>query len=69
MQQLFIATRTVVADAHELIEHFGEDAGFEAALRAERSRSADNVLGFCHWRQTERLIVSLNSTETHGTVH
>jgi len=69
MQQIFIATRTAVADAHELIERFGEDASFEAALRAERNRSADNVLGFCHWRQTERLIASLIDTEVRGTVH
>ncbi|MCW3798748.1 hypothetical protein OMW55_13110 [Sphingomonas sp. BN140010] len=69
MQQLFIATRTAVADAHELINRFGEDAGFEAALRAERSRHADNVLGYCHWRQIERLIVSLADTDICGTVH
>jgi len=69
MQQLFIATRSAVVDAHELIEHFGEDAGFEAALRAERSRDADNVLGFCHWRQIERLIVSLIDTDVRDTVH
>jgi hypothetical protein len=69
MQHLFIATRSAVVDAHELIERFGDDAGFEAALRAERSRGADNVLGFCHWRQIERLIVSLIDTDVHGTVH
>ena len=69
MQQLFIATRTAVADAHELIDQFGEDAGFEAALRAERSRHADNVLGFCHWRQIERLIFSLVDLDVRGTVH
>ena len=69
MQQLFIATRTAVVDAHELIEQHGEDAGFEAALRAERSRDADNVIAFCHWRQIERLIISLIDTDVRGTVH
>jgi len=69
MQQLFIATRTAVVDAHELIERFGEDASFEAALRAERSRTDDNVLAFCHWRQTERLIATLIDTDVRGTIH
>ena len=69
MQQPFIATRSAVTDAHELIDRFGEDASFEAALRAERNRSADNVLGFCHWRQIERLIVNLIATDVQGTVH
>ena len=69
MQQPFIATRAALSDAHELINRFGDDAGLEAAVRAERSRDQDNVLGFCHWRQIERVIVALTATEPSGTVH
>jgi hypothetical protein len=28
-----------------------------------------NVLRFCHWRQIERVIVTLSSEEPVGTVH
>jgi hypothetical protein len=27
------------------------------------------VLGFCHWRQIERVIVTLGSDEVAGTLH
>jgi len=51
------------------MDRFGDDAGLEAAARAERSRDAGNVLHFCHWRQIERVIESLSSYEVRGTVH
>ena len=69
MQPLYIAGRAALADASELIDRFGDDAGFEAALRAERSRDRDNLLRFCHWRQIERVIATLASNEVVGTVH
>ena len=69
MQQLFIAGRSVLTDAHALIDTYGDDAGFEAAIRAERSRDAGNVVRFCHWRQIERVIATLASDEVTGTVH
>ena len=69
MEGLFIAGRTALRDAHELIERFGDDAGFEAAVRAERSRDSGNVLKFCHWRQIERVIATLSSDEIGGTIH
>lgn len=69
MDALFISGRHALADAAELIERFGDDAGFEAASRAETSRDAGNVLRFCHWRQIERVIVTLSSEEIAGTVH
>lgn len=69
MQPLYIAGRAALADASELIDRFGDDAGFEAALRAERSRDCDNLLRFCHWRQIERVIATLASNEVVGTVH
>ncbi len=52
-----------------MLERFGDEAGFEAAARAERSRDNDNVVGFCHWRQIERVIAALDSDEVRGTVH
>jgi hypothetical protein len=69
MDAPFINGRGALDAAAELIERFGNDAGLEAAARAERSRDNDNVLGFCHWRQIERVIVTLGSDEVAGTLH
>jgi hypothetical protein len=69
MNSLFISGRPALADAADLIERFGDDAGFEAAVRAEESREAGNVIRFCHWRQIERVIVTLSSDEVRGTIH
>jgi hypothetical protein len=69
MAPLFIHGRVALADASELIEHFGDNAGFEAAARAELSRDLGNVARFCHWRQIERVIATLSSDEIVGTVH
>ena len=69
MDMPFITGRTALADASKLIDQFGDDAGFEAAMRAETSRDADNVLRFCHWRQIERIIATLSSEDIRGTVH
>ncbi len=65
----FITGRPALEAAAELFERFGDDAGLEAATRAERSRDNDNVLDFCHWRQIERVIATLSSEEVGGTVH
>ena len=65
----YVADRAVVADATDLIDHFGGDAAFEAAARADRSRDLGNVLHFCRWRQVERLVVLLSEDEATGTVH
>jgi hypothetical protein len=65
----FISGRLALADAAELLERFGDDAGFEAAARADISRDAGNVVRFCHWRQIERVIATLSSAEVGGTVH
>jgi hypothetical protein len=65
----FIASRDALADACRLIDSHGDDAAFEAALRAEGARDRGNVLRFCHWRQIERVIVTLASEEPVGTVH
>ena len=69
MESPFIHGRVALADASDLIERFGEDAGFEAAARAERSRDDGNVARFCHWRQIERVIATLSSDEVLGTLH
>jgi hypothetical protein len=69
MAPLFISGRPALADAAELIERFGDNAGIEAAVRAEESRDAGNVVRFCHWRQIERVIVTLSSAEVLGSVH
>jgi hypothetical protein len=69
MEPPFISGRPALADAAELIERYGDDAGFEAAVRAEESRDAGNVLRFCHWRQIERVIVTLSSGEVRGSIH
>lgn len=65
----FIAGRLALAEASDLIDRFGEEAGVEAAVRAERSRDAGNVILFCHWRQIERVIATLACDEVRGTVH
>ena len=69
MTMPFISGRAALDDAARLIATFGDDAGFEAASRAERSRDAGNVIRFCHWRQIERVIVVLASDEVRGTIH
>jgi hypothetical protein len=69
MDSPFIPNRVALADASDLIELYGDDAGFEAAIRAERSRDSGNVARFCHWRQIERVIATLASDEVQGTVH
>lgn len=65
----FINGRVSLADAAELMQRFGDDAGYEAAARAERSRDEGNVARFCHWRQIERVIATLSSDEVRGLVH
>jgi hypothetical protein len=69
MDGLFIHGRAALADASDLIERYGEEAAFVASAKAERSRDDGNVLGFCHWRQIARVIVTLGSHEVRGTVH
>ena len=69
MDTPFIHGRLALADASELIDRYGDDAGFEAAMRAERSRDLGKVVRFCHWRQIERVIAALATDEVRGTVH
>ncbi|HEX3677212.1 MAG TPA: hypothetical protein VHU79_07475 [Sphingomicrobium sp.] len=69
MDAPFINGHPALADATDLIERFGDYAGFEAAVRAAQSRDEGNVVRFCHWRQIERMIATLSSTEALGTIH
>jgi hypothetical protein len=69
MANPYIHGRLALADASDLIDRYGDDAGFEAAARAERSRDDGNVARFCHWRQIERVIATLSSEEAAGTIH
>jgi hypothetical protein len=69
MDNPFIHGRLALSDAAELMDRFGDDAGYEAAARAERSRDEGNVSRFCHWRQIERVIATLSSEEVRGLVH
>lgn len=65
----YVADRAMLADATDLLARFGEDAGFEAAARADRSRDLGNVVHFCRWRQIERLVMLLADEEVTGTIH
>jgi hypothetical protein len=69
MDAPFIHDRVSLADASELIERFGDEASYEAAVRASQSRDDGNVVRFCHWRQVERVIATLASDEVLGTIH
>jgi hypothetical protein len=69
METPFIHGRPALADASDLMQRYGDDAGFEAAARAERSRDEGNVARFCHWRQIERVIATLSCEEVRGSIH
>jgi len=69
MDTLFIAGRDSLSDAQDLMRDYGLEAGLEAAVRAEKSREAENIIKFCHWRQVERLIDALWADEPQGSVH
>ena len=65
----YLGDRKCYEDAAQLIEIFGTGAGCEAASRADRSRDLGNYLHFCHWRQTERMIMLLSMDQPIGTIH
>ncbi len=65
----YLRDRAEVKDAAELILMFGDDAGFQAAARADKSRELGNHIHFCRWRQIERLIVLMSVERAVGTVH
>lgn len=64
----YIADRATLDAAMALIADYGAMAVLHASKRADASRSRGNVVGFCRWRQIERLVAALNEGST-GTVH
>ena len=64
-----LANRQSYDDAAALIELYGDHAGVEAAMRADKSRELGNHIHFCHWRQIERLVVLLSVDQAIGTIH
>jgi hypothetical protein len=69
MQLPILVDRRSYDDAAALLETFGEHAGVEAALRADRSRDRGNHIHFCHWRQIERMLMLLQGEQAMGTIH
>ncbi len=69
MHMPMLTSRKSYDDAADLIARFGDNAGYEAAALADRSRDLGNHIRFCHWRQIERMIVVLSIHQTIGTVH
>lgn len=69
MQLPVFIDSTHFSDAERLITNYGEEAGLEAANRADKSRSLGNHLHYCKWRQVERLCVLLSIDQSIGTVH
>jgi hypothetical protein len=65
----YLASSAEVSQANELIARFGDDAGFEAAARADKSRDLGNHIHFCKWRQIERFIVLMSVNRAMGTIH
>lgn len=65
----YLANRKSVDDADELIARFGDNAGYEASIRADISRDRGNHIHFCHWRQIERLIILMTVDQPIGTIH
>lgn len=55
----FFVDRAGADLAAEFMALFGKEASTEAAGRARRSRDRGNVVGYCRWRQVERLIAAL----------
>ncbi len=57
------------SDAQQLISNYGDEAGLEAANRADKSRAVGNHLHYCKWRQVERLCVLMSIDQPIGTIH
>jgi len=65
----FVADLSTWEDAATLMHRFGDDAGDEAATRADHCRDKGNIHRFCHWRQIARLIVHLADDGAGDTRH
>lgn len=54
--QPFSGGRAMVMQAQALTDEFASDAAHAARLRAAQSRSLGNIVGYCRWREVERLL-------------
>ena len=68
-EHVHVPDRAALSDAADLIARFGEFAGSEAKLRADRSREHGNVIHFTRWRLIEKVIVMLTDEAVTDTVH
>ena len=68
-QHVHVPDRSALADASDLIDRFGDFAGSEAKLRADRSRELGNFVHFCRWRQIGRMIDMLRDSTVSGAIH
>lgn len=65
----YIADADQLATATELLERHGAAAARAAASEADLRRDRGNALGFCRWRQIERLVTLLSAECATGTLH
>lgn len=65
----YIADRSSIDRAEELIHRFGILAIDEAAARSRHYRELGNAIRFCEWRQIERFLSVLTHEGAVGTVH
>jgi hypothetical protein len=69
MIPFYLSDPVELREAEELMLLMGDDAGDEAAARADRGRDLGNHIAFCRWRQIGRLIDYLSQPAVIGTLH
>ena len=70
MEELFyIASRSSVEIAEELVRQYGMLAMDEAAARSRHYHELGNAIRFCEWRQIERFLLVLSQDVPVGTIH
>jgi hypothetical protein len=65
----YIANRSSIEQAEELMRQFGMQAIDEAAARSKHYRELGNAIRFCEWRQIERFLSILTLDTAIGTIH
>lgn len=70
MEEIFyIADRSSIDQAEELLSQYGLLAIDEAAARSRHYRELGNAIRFCQWRQIERFLSVFTQDVAIGTVH
>lgn len=70
MEEIFyIADRSSIDRAEDLLRQFGMMAIDEAAARSRHYRELGNAIRFCEWRQIERFLSVVTQDVAIGTVH